>query len=106
MKSGWCIHTFLLALWLGAGTGCFGGGQHQAQPTGTLLDDKVTAARVEDRLRKELPDHAHNLHVGVTNSTVYLTGTLPSSADRQRAIASAQGVDRVKKVEDQIRVLP
>jgi osmotically-inducible protein OsmY len=70
---------------------------------GPLLDNKVTALRVQDALRKAGPQF-DGVQVEGTKESVVLTGTVRSSTDSARAEEIARGVHRAMKLRNELRV--
>ena len=91
----------LLALVLLA-AGCFGGHAQRERKASSFLDDKVTAARVQGALGTNFP----GVHVSVDNGVARLSGSVTTPEQKQRALALAQSVERVKKVQTDIQVQP
>lgn len=74
-----------------------------AEREGPLLDNKVTALRVHEALRKAGPEFQH-VEVNGTVNGVTISGTVKSSADRVRAEEIAKGVHRAMKLKNELRV--
>ncbi len=70
---------------------------------GDLLDDKVTAQRVQAAFQRAGPDF-NQVRAGVTNGTVILTGSVSSPGLQQRAEDIAKSVHRVQKLKDDLQV--
>jgi osmotically-inducible protein OsmY len=70
---------------------------------GALLDNKVTALRVQEALRKAGPEFQH-VEVSGTVNGVTMTGTVQRSADRVRAEEIAKSVHRAMKLKNELRV--
>lgn len=88
----------LVVLW-----GCGGFPPHEKQ-TGRLLDDKVTARRVQAALTNNLSYNFPRVRVAATNGTVTLSGYVENDAQRQEAAALAQSVDQVRKVQNGLQL--
>jgi len=74
--------------------------------TGQLLDDKVTAGRVQAALTNNAAYNFPHVLVSATNGTVMLSGYVENEAQKQQAAALAQSVDQVKKVENSVQLRP
>jgi len=70
---------------------------------GQLVDDKVTAQRVQSALARA-GDDFKNVQAGATNGVVVLTGNVRSPQIRSRAEQIASGVHRVGSVKDNLQV--
>lgn len=70
---------------------------------GDLLDDKVTAQRVQAELGRAGNDFK-NVHADATNGVVVLSGSVRSPEVRSRAEQIASSVRRAGKVEDNVQV--
>lgn len=77
--------------------------QSEIPHEGALLDNKVSALRVEEALRKAGPEF-DQVEVKATKEAVVLTGVVKSSRDRARALEVAKSVHRKMKLTDQLRV--
>ncbi len=69
-----------------------------------LLDDKVTAQRVQAALQRAGPQFNH-VHAGVTNGTVVLSGSVSSPQLRQQAEDIAKSSHRARKLENDLDVV-
>ncbi len=103
------MRNLALACWIGAGaaamalTGCTGGHPHE-QRTGELLDDKVTAERVQEALRSNAAYDFPHVQITSANGTVTLSGSVENEQQKQKAAAIARSIHRVKTVENRIRL--
>ncbi|ANN65175.1 BON domain-containing protein [Bordetella bronchialis] len=73
--------------------------------SGTQLDDQNISFKVEHAIAQKLGDAAHvsaNTYEGV----VLLTGEVPNDAAKAQATSLAQGVEKVKKVVNQLTIGP
>jgi osmotically-inducible protein OsmY len=86
-----------------AATGCGSNPAKTQRPE--LLDDKVTAGRVEAALHRAGPEFKH-VSVQALNGDVTLTGRVRSPADKSRAEEIANSLSRVKGVKDELRIQP
>jgi hyperosmotically inducible protein len=68
------------------------------------VSDSAITARLKTELVAE--DALRNVHVQTNNSVVNLSGTVTSTAARQRALELAQTLSGVMRVEDNIKVVP
>jgi osmotically-inducible protein OsmY len=83
--------------------GCGSNPQRTHSPD--VLDDKVTAARVEQALRRSEPTFNH-VAARAEEGRVILRGKVPSVEAKSRAEEIARGVNRVKEVENDLRIQP
>lgn len=74
--------------------------------TGQLLDDKVTAGRVQAALTNIATYNFPHVLVAATNGTVTLSGYVENEVQRQQAAVLALTVDQVKRVENIVRLRP
>jgi osmotically-inducible protein OsmY len=74
------------------------------QHTHAFLDDKVTAERVKAALSSSASYHFPNVQVTATNGTATLSGFVSNEEQKAQAVALAQSIHRVKKVETQLQV--
>lgn len=70
---------------------------------GDLLDDKVTAQRLQAALQEAGGDLA-GVRAGVTNGVIILTGSVSSPELRARAEEVARSVHRGTKLKDEVQV--
>ncbi|OZI66449.1 BON domain-containing protein [Bordetella genomosp. 11] len=73
--------------------------------SGTQLDDQNISFKVEHAISQKLGDTAHvsaNTYEGV----VLLTGEVPNDAAKAQATSLAQGIEKVKKVVNQLTIGP
>jgi len=68
------------------------------------VSDAAISARLKTELVAEEP--LRGVHAQTNNGVVSLTGTVASSAARQRALELAQTLTGVQRVEDNIKVIP
>lgn len=67
---------------------------------------KITAT-VKSKLAEELgTSTVTNISVNVTNGVVTLAGTVHDSAEKSKAVAIAQGVPKVVRVNDNLQIPP
>jgi hyperosmotically inducible protein len=81
-------------------TGAQETGRGVAQATG----DAGLTARVKTALIAEGQLNSRDIDVDTRNGVVTLTGTVPDSAQSDRAAQVAKGIDGVKQVENHLRV--
>jgi osmotically-inducible protein OsmY len=69
-----------------------------------FLSDAALTTKIKSKMG--LDDHveAGNIHVSTSNGVVTLTGTVRSTAERQRAVALARDTKNVKSVVDRLQV--
>ncbi|MBJ6727841.1 BON domain-containing protein [Geomesophilobacter sediminis] len=79
--------------------------QNKPEPTheGPLLDNKVTAMRVQDALRQAGPAF-QQVTVEGTKEEVVLSGTVKSAAERNRAEEIAKSVHRKMKLKNELKI--
>jgi osmotically-inducible protein OsmY len=77
--------------------------EEEVSHEGPLLDNKVTALRIGDALKKAGPEF-DRVQVEATQEAVTMTGTVKSSADRARAEEIAKSVHRPMKLKNELRV--
>ena len=70
-----------------------------------LLDDKVTAGRVDAALRRAGPDFDH-VTSRATGDQVTLTGQVRTPQEKTRAEEVARSVKRVHELQNEIQVQP
>jgi osmotically-inducible protein OsmY len=71
-----------------------------------VTDAKITA-NVKSKLAEELgPSTVTNISVNVTNGVVSLAGTAHNSAEKAKAVAIAQAVPNVVRVNDNLQIPP
>jgi osmotically-inducible protein OsmY len=92
-----CIAGTCIAL----AAGCGSNPQKTQRPN--VLDDKVTAERVQAALRRAGATFEH-VSVRVDDGQVTLLGTVRSWDEKSRAEQIAHTVKRVEQVNDQLRV--
>jgi osmotically-inducible protein OsmY len=83
-------------------TGCV---THHVEPThGNLIDERVTAERVQNELKLNSDFDFSHVQVRADQHAVYLTGTVNSPEAKQRAEQITQSLPRVKALRNEIRV--
>jgi osmotically-inducible protein OsmY len=82
---------------------CFGCLSRPSEPkTNDYLDDKVTAARVLQVFHGQ-PDYKYpDIHVAVTNGSVYLTGSVQTSDQKLKAAELAQHAENVHSIKNNL----
>ncbi|HET6250344.1 MAG TPA: BON domain-containing protein [Tepidisphaeraceae bacterium] len=85
--------------------GCGGGADLNKTHDPDLLDDKVLQQRVEAALHRA-GDEFQNVHVhaDADHGKVYLSGSVHSGHERERAESISQSVYGVKEIEDAVHV--
>lgn len=83
-------------------SGCFEG--HHEQRGASLLDDKVTTARVESALHGGVTNQFAEVHATTTNGVVTLSGLVGSAEQKEKAEKLAAGVHRVRSLKNEIAV--
>ncbi|AIS11237.1 phospholipid-binding protein [Pseudomonas chlororaphis subsp. aurantiaca] len=75
---------------------------------GSKIDDSLIQTKVEVNVAKASPDLDHNSHIVVTsfNGIVLLAGQTPRADLKTLAEQAASAVQRVKKVHNELQVLP
>jgi hyperosmotically inducible protein len=68
------------------------------------LDDAALAASVREAFQADQMLRASTIYVAVNRGVVTLTGTVRDAQSRDRAVAVAQGVQGVSRVENLISV--
>jgi hyperosmotically inducible protein len=68
------------------------------------LDDAALAASVREAFQADRMLRASTIYVAVNRGVVTLTGTVRDTQSRDRAVAVAQGVQGVSRVENLISV--
>ena len=71
---------------------------------GEPLDDAVISAAVKTKLARDRTATLTGIEVETVNRTVYLRGTAPDGAAKQRAASLARRVDGVVAVENELEV--
>ena len=75
-------------------------------PEQQVTDAKITAS-VKSKLAEDLgPSTVTNISVNVTNGVATLAGTVHNAAEKSKAIAIAQGVPNVVRVNDNLQIPP
>jgi len=75
-----------------------------SESTKATVSDSAITARLKTEMVAE--EALRGVHVETNNGVVSLTGTVASSAARQRALELAQTLTGVQRVEDNIKVRP
>lgn len=90
---------------VGAGAAAGAAVFYDRRTTGTLIDDEVIEFRSINALRQnsELWDQSH-INVTSFNNIVLLTGETPDESLRQRAAEAVSGLEKVRKVHNEIVV--
>jgi osmotically-inducible protein OsmY len=95
------IRLLTLAVLLAAAVGC----RTNETPEQQLHDAEITA-NVKSKLASNLgPATVTNISVNVTSGVVTLAGTVHDSAERSKAIAVAQSVPNVIRVNDNLQIM-
>jgi len=97
------MHRHLPGLFLAAAlvAGC--GANPQATHEGDLIDNKVTAQRVEAALRKAGKEYRH-VHAEARREGITLKGTVRTEAERSRAEDIARSTGRDMNLTDELRI--
>ncbi len=95
----WCAALLLAAATLGGCASSNPQGTHE----GRLLDNKVSAERVQAALRKAGPEYRH-VEVAGSREGITLMGRVPSAEARSHAEGIAKNVDPQVNVSDQLSV--
>ena len=73
-------------------------------PEQQVRDAKITA-NVKSKLASDLgPSSVTNISVNVTNGVVTLAGSVDDSAEKSKALAAAQALPEVARVNDDLQV--
>lgn len=95
------IRLLTLAVLLTAAVGC----RTNETPEQQLHDAEITA-NVKSKLASNVgPSTVTNISVNVTSGVVTLAGTVHDSAERSKAIAVAQSVPHVIRVNDNLQIM-
>ncbi len=82
--------------------GCAG---HRTDPrTANLLDDKVITERVEVALKRASPPCFAQVRVDTARAVVTLRGFVPNPQAKEQASQIAQGVQKVRQVDNELQV--
>ncbi len=76
------------------------------ETVGEHIDDTNITTVVKTKLAQEKGVTVTQIHVSTVQRTVYLTGTVPSEALKDRAGAIARGVDGVRGIVNNLKVGP
>lgn len=71
--------------------------------TGRNIDDAAITASVKTKLAEDSAKTLTSVDVDTVNGIVYLTGTVPDAAAKQRATQIARHVDGVARVENNLQ---
>jgi len=82
--------------------GCFSRSHHQRGAS--LLDDKVTTARVHSALAANPRRNLKEVKIATTNGVVTLSGFVASEQQKQEAAELARKVHRTRDVHNEIAV--
>lgn len=91
----------VLTLLLGILAGCQA---MTGQTAGQNIDDATLTASVKTALARDKLANLTRIDVDTVNGVVTLTGVVPTPADKVRAVQTAQEVNGVKKVVDNLQV--
>ena len=97
--------TLLVATLLGSVVaGCSSNEPMPAQKAGTFVDDSYLTSAIKTKLLAAPGINSFDLHVVTKDQVVTLSGTVPTDALRDQAIAVAKTVEGVKDVISDIEV--
>ncbi|MDC0602511.1 BON domain-containing protein [Aliiglaciecola sp.] len=91
------------AVVVGAGVGA-ASAAHDRRTLGTQLDDKTAKARLSSAFGNNPALKDANIDISVYNGVVLLAGQAPSEAIRAEISKTAQGVQNLKKIHNQMRI--
>lgn len=91
------------AVVVGAGVGA-ASAAHDRRTLGTQLDDKTAKARLSSAFGNNPALIDANIDISVYNGVVLLAGQAPSEAIRAEISKTAQGVQNLKKIHNQMRI--
>ena len=94
--------TFTFAILLASVLGC--AGTPTKEGTGEYFDDTVITSKVKASIFNEPSLKSAEINVETFKGTVQLSGFVRSSADINKAVELARGVDGVKSVKNDMRV--
>lgn len=80
------------------------GAARAGQAAGQAIDDSVVTAKVKAAYLQDPLVSALDIHVETAKGVVWLSGFVPSEAEKARAAALAQGVEGVKEVKNGLQV--
>jgi osmotically-inducible protein OsmY len=72
--------------------------------TKAAMADSTITARLKTEMLAEEP--LRSVHIETNNAVVSLSGTVPTSAARDRALDLARSMSGVSRVEDSLKILP
>jgi len=75
-----------------------------SENTKAALADATITARLKTELLAEEP--LRGIHIETNNAVVILSGTVPTVASRDRAVALARSTSGVSRVEDNLKIVP
>jgi hyperosmotically inducible protein len=75
-----------------------------AEQVGNAMGEAAITAKIKAKMALDDSVRARSVDVSTTGSTVTLTGTMRSAAERDRTIALARETDGVKRVVDHLAV--
>lgn len=85
-------------------TGCSSNEPMPAQRAGTFVDDSYLTSAIKTKLLAAPGINSFDIHVITKDQVVTLSGTVPTDALRDQAVAVAKTVDGVKDVVSDIEV--
>jgi len=94
--------TFTFAILLASVLGC--AGTPTKEGTGEYFDDTVITSKVKASIFNEPSLKSAEINVETFKGTVQLSGFVRSSADINKAVELARGIDGVKSVKNDMRV--
>ena len=94
--------TFTFAILLASLLGC--AGTPTKEGTGEYFDDTVITSKVKASIFNEPSLKSAEINVETFKGTVQLSGFVRSSADINKAVELARGIDGVKSVKNDMRV--
>ena len=94
--------TFTFAILLASLLGC--AGTPTQEGTGEYFDDTVITSKVKASIFNEPSLKSAEINVETFKGTVQLSGFVRSSADINKAVELARGIDGVKSVKNDMRV--
>ncbi len=89
----------------GAGAAAGATAAHDRRSTGAFVDDQIIEVKALQLFIGDpgLSDQAH-LNATSVNNVVLLSGEAPNAALRERAVALVRGINKVRKVHDEIAI--
>ncbi|GAB2696409.1 BON domain-containing protein [Aliiglaciecola sp. 3_MG-2023] len=91
------------ALVVGAGVGA-ASAAHDRRTLGTQLDDKTATARLAAKFANNAKLDSARIDITVFNGIVLLVGQAPSESIRAEVSSTAQTVDNLRKIHNQMRI--